>query len=55
MFQFGLVVAGCAALGQSVIAVASRKLKSVHYTVIQFNYALLSSTIMGSILLGIYL
>ena len=40
-------------LGQSVIAVSTRKLKSINFAVIQFNYALLSSIIMGALIVMI--
>ena len=36
-----------ACLGQSLICVASRRLRSVHFSVIQFSYALTATVCMG--------
>ena len=38
-------------LGQSVIAVSTRKLKEINFAVIQFNYALMSSIVMAVVIL----
>ena len=51
-YQIGIFLAVITCLTQSVISVASRKLKSLHYGVIQFVYALMSSIITGFVLLG---
>ena len=41
--------------GASIINVASRKLRSVNFAIIQFNYALMSSIVMAVVLLVCYL
>ena len=55
MFQLGLFLTGCLAAFGSMIGITTRKLKSINYAVIQFNYALMSSTIMGTALIWICL
>ena len=47
----GVGIALVACVGQSFICVASRKLRTIHYSVIQFNYALTSTIVMGTCLL----
>ena len=42
-----------AAIMMSIVSVSSRKLKEVNTTVIVFNYALVSTLITGSILIGL--
>ena len=46
-YQYGLLLAGISCVGQSFICVASRKLWSIHFSVIQFSYALCSTICMG--------
>ena len=55
LWRFGLFVAMITTLGQSVIAVSTRKLKDINFAVIQFNYALLSSGVMGVAIIVIYI
>ena len=50
-FVMGVGIALVACVGQSFICVASRKLRTIHYSVIQFNYALTSTIVMGTCLL----
>ena len=42
-------------LGESIISVSTRKLKEINFAVIQFNYALLSTTVMAIIILVLYI
>ena len=42
-------------LGESIISVSTRKLKEINFAVIQFNYALLSTTTMAIIILVFFL
>ena len=46
-YQLGIALSIVACVGQSFICVASRKLWSVHFSVIQFSYALTSTVCMG--------
>lgn len=46
-YQIGLIMAVISCVAQSVISVASRRLKSLHFAVIQFAYALMASCVMG--------
>ena len=43
------------AVGGSIINVANRKLKQVNFAIIQFNYALMASALMGACVLAFYL
>ena len=51
-YQIGIALAIITSLTFSVVSVASRKLKSLHYGVIQFVYALMSTICTGIVLLG---
>ena len=51
--MFGIILAIFAAIMMSIVGVSSRKLKEVNTTVIIFNYALVSTLITGSILIGL--
>ena len=46
-YHLGMAIALISCFGQSFICVASRKLWSIHFSVIQFNYALTSTLCMG--------
>ena len=46
-YQLGIAISLVACVGQSFICVASRRLWSIHFSVIQFNYALTSTICMG--------
>ena len=46
-YHLGIALAIVSCVGQSFICVASRKLWSVHFSVIQFSYALISTVCMG--------
>ena len=43
-YILGIVCAVISCIAQAIISVASRRLKTIHYAVIQFNYGVLSST-----------
>lgn len=42
MFYFGLGMISCTALGFSTVGVLTRKMKSIHFSIIQFDYGILS-------------
>lgn len=46
-YQIGMAMAVFSCLAQSVISVASRRLKSLHFAVIQFWYGLMASVVMA--------
>ena len=51
-YLIGITVSLICAIGYSTIAVASRRLKSIHYAVIQFTYGLFASIAMGIYLIA---
>ena len=50
-YTIGITMALLCAIGSSLVAVASRRLKSLHYAVIQFAYGVLASVAMGTYLI----
>lgn len=46
-YQIGMAMALFACVSQSVISVASRRLKSIYFAIIQFNYSLMATISMG--------
>ena len=51
-YKIGLVLACICCVGESVIVVASRRLKQLHYAVIQFFYGILASTMTAIMLIS---
>ena len=55
IFQIGFMLTLLAAVGCSIVNVASRYLRQVNFAIIQFNYALMASSVMGISLFAFYL
>ena len=51
-YMIGITMALLCAIGSSTIAVASRRLKSIHYAVIQFAYGMFAAICMGIYLMA---
>ena len=51
-YKIGLVLASLACIAQSFISVASRRLKQLHFAIIQFTYGVFASTITAVMLIS---
>ena len=49
LYRFACFVQVITAIGVSGVLILSHKLKTLHFTVIQFNYALISTILFGTL------
>ena len=52
MYRFACCVQVLTAIGMSTILITSHELKTLHFSVVQFNYALISSIVVGGVVLA---